>query len=86
MYPLTGSEDLPEYGNIARKQNVMKVTDDVYNHLNENDKNKDDDNYDHACAAATSGHVNDLSDFSSHHGIDDYEFLTGTGTNVYANV
>lgn len=86
MSPLTGTEDLPEYGNISRKQNVMKVADDVYNHLNENDKNQDYDNYDHACAAATSGHVNDPSDFRSHHGIDDYEFLTGTGTNVYANV
>lgn len=86
MYPLTGSEDLPEYSNIARKQNVMKVADDVYNHLNEKVKNQDDDNYDHACTSATSGHVNDLSDFSSHHATDDYEFLTGTGTNIYANV
>lgn len=40
----------------------------------------------HTCTSATSGHVNDLSDFSSHHRKDDYEFLTGTGTNVYANV
>lgn len=87
MSPLTRSEDLPEYSNIAEKQNAMKVTDDVYNHLNEKDKNLDDDNYDHACATAISGHVNDLSVYSSHHGIDDdYELSAGTGTNDYANL
>lgn len=64
----------------------MKVIDDVYNYLNENDKNKDDDNYDYVCVVVISGYVNDLSDFSSYYGIDDYEFLIGIGMNVYVNV
>lgn len=64
----------------------MKVIDDVYNYLNENDKNKDDDNYDYVCVVVISSYVNDLSDFSSYYGIDDYEFLIGIGMNVYVNV
>lgn len=39
VYFFIGLEDLLEYSNIVRKQNVMKVIDDVYNYLNENDKN-----------------------------------------------
>lgn len=83
--PLTRSEDLPEYSNIAEKHNVMKVTDDVYNHLNEKDKNQDDDNYDHACAATTSGHVHELSEYSNHRGLDSH-FSAGMGTDDYSTL
>lgn len=83
---LTGTEDLPKYSNIARKQNAMSLTDDVYNHLNEKDKNEDDNNYDHAyAAAATSGHVNDLSEYSNHHGLD-CDLSAGMGTDDYSSL
>lgn len=38
------------------------------------------------CVVVISGYVNDLSEFSSYYGIDDYEFLIGIGMNVYVNV
>lgn len=85
MSPLTRSEDFPEYSNIAEKQNAMKVTDDLYNHLNEKEKTQDDDNYDHACAATTSGHANELSEYSNHRGLD-CDLSAGMGTDDYSTL
>lgn len=83
--PKTRSQESPKYSNTSGKQHVVTVTDDVYNHLNEKDKNHDDDNYDHVCAATTSGHVHELSEYSNHHGLDSH-FSAGMGTDDYSTL
>lgn len=42
----------PEYGIVSYRHGEQLTTEDVYNHLNEVEEFDDNDNYDHACAAA----------------------------------
>lgn len=84
MSPLTRSEQSPEYSNTSGQLSAVIVTDDVYNHLNEEEETQDDDTYDHACAATKKVQAIELGDYSNHQGLsDDYNLSTGTATDDY---
>lgn len=75
--PLTRSQELPEYINASGKEHAMTTMDDVYNHLNEKGETRDEDTYDHACAAAARSHLRDLDDYSNMHAMDDGTVVSG---------
>lgn len=82
--PLTRSEQSPEYRNTSGQQSAMTLTDDVYNHLNEEEETQDGDTYDHACAATKKVQLIELGDYSNHQGLrDDYNLSAGTATDDY---
>lgn len=82
--PLSRSEQSPEYRNSSGQQSAVTVTDDVYNHLNEEEETQDGDTYDHACAATKKVQLIELGDYSNHQGLsDDYNLSAGTATDDY---
>lgn len=85
--PLTRSEQSPEYSNTSGQQNTVTVTDDVYNHLNEEEETQDGDTYDHACAATKKVQAIEFGDYCNHQGLnDDYNLSAGTTTDDYSTL
>ena len=83
--PYAPSDESPEYGNVSQTSRTKRTNDDIYNHLNEQEKPDNDDNYDHACAATghTRGNFVD-SDYSSMHDVDKgYGSSVAKGTGDY---
>lgn len=51
--PITCQERGPIYSSMTRNTRIEQPSEDVYNHLREEEKQEtDDDHYDHACAAS----------------------------------
>lgn len=54
--PYNCSEKVAVYSFVKRKPRIEQpTTEGVYNHLHEQEKHDNDDNYDHACAASYLG-------------------------------
>nr|XP_022302766.1 uncharacterized protein LOC111110518 isoform X2 [Crassostrea virginica] len=82
--PYAPSDESPEYGNVSQTSRTKRTNDDIYNHLNEQEKPDNDDNYDHACAATGHTRGDFDSNYSSMRDVDNgYGASVGKGTDDY---